>query len=284
MSVLLGLGLGTGLLLMYLSFWPPSAPRSRKVTIPPLRRLLDEAGHQRISTGALVLVIVGSAALVFLLVFALTQAPPVAACFAVFAGAAPWAGLRWQARRRRAVLADVWPDAVDHLRSAVRSGLSLPEALIGLGNAGPQPLREPFAEFGRDWRSGQNLEPALRRLKDRLADPVGDRIIAALLITREVGGTDLGRLLGTLSEFLRQNARTRSELSARQSWITNAAKLAVAAPWVIVLLMAAQPAAAEAYSDAAGTLLLGIGLVVSVISYHSMLRIGRLSQERRVLV
>ncbi|GMA85970.1 hypothetical protein GCM10025868_12200 [Angustibacter aerolatus] len=33
----------------------------------------------------------------------------------------------------------------------------------------------------------------------------------ALRIAREVGGTDLGRLLRTLAEFLRDEAATRSE-------------------------------------------------------------------------
>ncbi|MEZ5160474.1 MAG: hypothetical protein R2709_06805 [Marmoricola sp.] len=34
----------------------------------------------------------------------------------------------------------------------------------------------------------------LDRLKDRLADPVGDRVVEALRIAREVGGGDSGRL------------------------------------------------------------------------------------------
>ena len=44
-----------------------------------------------------------------------------------------------------------------------------------------------------------------------------------------MGGSDLGKLLGTLAEFLRESARTRSELEARQSWTVNAARLALAA-------------------------------------------------------
>ncbi|WP_120004270.1 type II secretion system F family protein [Nesterenkonia muleiensis] len=285
-ATVLGLTLGVGLLLVLSSF----APR-KKVPIRPLagvtrriRRLVDEAGHHNMPLSALVIGTAVCAVTAFVLVFTLTTAVPVASCFAVFAGLLPWGMLRWQLIRRRKQLAAVWPDVVDHLRSAVRSGLSLPEGLIELAHSGPQPLREPFAEFGRDWRASVPMDSALERLKVRLADPVGDRIVLALRMTRELGGTDLGRLLDTLADVLRENARTRSELEARQSWTITGAKLAVAGPWAVVLLLSARPEAAEAYRTATGMVVLAAGLAVSVVCYQLMLRIGALPAEERVLV
>lgn len=117
----------------------------------------------------------------------------------------------------------------------------------------------------------------------RLADPTADRIVEAIRITREVGGSDLGRLLGTLAEFLRDAARTRSELEARQSWTVNAARLAVAAPWIVLMLLATRPEAVAAYNSAAGSFVLLGGLVVSVGCYRLMLRIGALPEDERVL-
>jgi tight adherence protein B len=40
-------------------------------------------------------------------------------------------------------------------------------------------------------------------------------VIEPLQMAGEVGGTDLGRLLRTLSAFLRDDGRTRSELETR---------------------------------------------------------------------
>ena len=40
-------------------------------------------------------------------------------------------------------------------------------------------------------------------------------------MAREVGGTDLGRVLRTLSTFLREDARTRAELETRQGWVVH---------------------------------------------------------------
>ena len=42
---------------------------------------------------------------------------------------------------------------------------------------------------------------SLERLKERLSDPVGDRVIEGLRIAREVGGGELGRLLRSLSGY-----------------------------------------------------------------------------------
>ncbi|NLS11209.1 type II secretion system protein F [Nesterenkonia sp. MY13] len=285
-SVLLGLGLGTGLLLVIQSFSPrrEKPPRIGSKKPHPIRRVLDEAGHHRLPVSALIVAMTAAGLLAFLTVLLITSVPAIAACFGLFAVAAPYALVLWQAKRRQRSLAGVWPDVVDHLRSAIRSGLSLPEGLMELGRNGPEPLREPFTEFGDDWRAGMTLEHALERLRNRLADPVGDRIVLALNITRELGGTDLGRLLNTLAEVLRENTRTRSELEARQSWTVTGARVAVAAPWIVVLMLATRPEAAAAYREPTGVGVLAAGLAVSVLCYWTMLRIGALPRQERVLV
>ena len=175
------------------------------------------------------------------------------------------------------------PDAIDNLRSAVRAGLTLPEALTQLAERGPNELRVPFEEFAADYRAGARFSDALERLKHSLADPTADRLIASLHVTREVGGADIGRLLETLSDFLRDDARTRAELEARQSWTVNGARLAVVAPWLILLLLVTQPQAAAAYQSVTGLVILLGGVGVSVICYQLMLKIGSLPAERRIL-
>lgn len=283
MSALVGLLAGMGLFLIWSACW--SAPARQ---IPPghaskVAQLLAQAGLPQVTPASLVASAAGLAALVALLVLVLTGAPAIAACLALLSGYVPFAMLRARARRRSAVMRELWPEVVDHLRSAIRAGLSLPEALVQLGAKGPEQLRAEFQSFGADYRATGQFEGALQKLKARLSDPVADRIIEALRLTRDVGGSDLGKLLGTLSEFLRDHARTRSELEARQSWTVNAARLAVAAPWLVLMLMATRPEAIAAYNSPAGWAVLGGGLLISVICYRVMLRIGALPQEQRVL-
>jgi tight adherence protein B len=65
--------------------------------------------------------------------------------------------------------------------------------------------------------------------------------------------------------------------------VINAARLAVAAPWLVLLLLGTQSETLRAYDTAGGSLLLAIGAAVCVVAYRVMLHIGRLPEEQRVL-
>lgn len=278
----LGLALGCGLFCLWWSCWavPPRSPRRRSSR---LRELLQQAGLPDLAPHAVLAACVLGAATTLALAQAVTRTLPVAACLALLAGGSPVMVLRAKAQRRQSELRHAWPDAVDHLASAVRAGLSLPEALAALAVRGPADLRAGFAAFEVDYRASGRFDVALDDLKARLADPVGDRVVESLRLARQVGGTDLGRLLRTLADFLRSDARLRGELEARQSWTVNAARLAVAAPWVVLLVLATRPESLAAYSRPAGVVVLGVGAAVSAVSYTLMRRIARLPAERRVL-
>lgn len=282
MSVLLGALLGAGVLLVWWSFWP-SAPRGKKRARSWLTENLNQAGIDRVKPAQVIASCIGVGVFLFLLVYLISRSLPIALCFLIFGSWLPITLIRYRARKRQAVLRDLWPDVVDHLRSAIRAGMSLPESLAQLGDKGPEELRPVFQDFAADYRSTGNFDLTLNRLKVRLSDPVADRIIEALRLAREVGGTDLGKLLGTLGDFLRETTRTRRELEARQSWTVNAARLAVAAPWIVLLLLSTQPQAVRAYNSPAGVAILLGGLLVSFICYRLMLRIGALPEETRVL-
>jgi tight adherence protein B len=288
MGSLVGLMLGVGLFCVWWAFWAQEQPVSRQLggfgnLGVRIREVLVQAGVEGVSPSALAGTCLGLGTVAGLGVLAISASPPVAACFALIAAWLPVMTVRSRARRRRTVLRELWPEVVDNLSSGVRAGLSLPEALIQLSERGPEPLRPAFAAFARDYRASGRFGEALDELKERLADPVADRICEALRITREVGGSDLGRLLRSLSAFLREDARTRAELTARQSWIVNAARLAVVAPWAVLAVLATRPESVRPYNSAAGALVLATGAGLSVVAYWLMLRLARLPEEQRVL-
>jgi len=284
-GVLLGLLLGAGMACVWWSFWPVPPGRSTRTGAwgDRVRDVLVQAGVTGVGPGAVVAVSALTALVTGVLALALVPVPAIALVFAGFGAAAPWALLRGRARRRVARVRQLWPEVVDHLASGVRAGLSLPEALAQVGDRGPEALRPPFAAFGVDYRASGRFGESLDALKDRLADPVADRIVEALRLTREVGGTDLGRLLRTLSAFLREDLRTRGEMEARQGWTIYAARLAVAAPWLVLAMLGSRPEAAAAYDSGTGLLVLLAGGASTLVAYRMMLRIGRLPDDPRVL-
>ncbi len=83
--------------------------------------------------------------------------------------------------------------------------------------------------------------------------------------------------------FLREDARTRAELETRQGWTVNAARLATAAPWVVLAMLSLQHDSLQAFSTPAGAAVLGIGAGVTLVAYRLMIRIGRLPEDERVL-
>lgn len=283
MGPLLGLTLGVGALLMLLALTDDATERHQRVRRHRLADMIAEAGLTGVSPRGVVLTSVGLAVLVGMSFVVLTSTVPVAAAFALIAGAVPTVMLRKRAYRRRAELREVWPDVVDNLASAVRAGMSLPDALAQLGHRGPPALRAPFARFADDYRMTGRFGESLDTLKAHLADPTGDRIVESLRIAREVGGSDLGRLLRTLSAFLRDELRARSELETRQGWVVNAAKLAVAGPWILLALLSFRTTSIQAYQEPAGVAVLLVGGVVSVVAYRVMVAIGRLPEDARVL-
>lgn len=226
MGALLGLTLGLGLLLIWRS--GPRAPQPTATTSPSWfdrrRDMLRQAGVDGVGPGQLIAAQLVVAVLALVLVLALTRTSSVAACFGVFGLFLPVLIVRRMRRRRQGALREVWPEAIDNLASAVRAGLSLPEGLAALAVRGPAELRAPFERFAASYRASGRFGTCLDALKDDLADPVGDRICETMRVAREVGGSDLGTVLRTLSELLRADARTRSELEARQSWVINAAR------------------------------------------------------------
>jgi tight adherence protein B len=291
MAFVLGLLLGAGLVCATSPLlWPRTAvsgavrrrsPLSSSSVAIVLRARLVQAGLGRISLSAVaavsVLLGIGGAALCAALV-------PVVA-LALAAGtiglALPSAVILWRASAARRAARVVWPDVVDHLLSAIRSGLALPDSVVTLAHSGPAPTREAFREFETEYRATGNFSSCLDRLKNRLVDPVADRIIETLRMSREVGGQELPTVLRNLAAYLRDDAAVRAEIEARQSWTVNAARLGVAAPWIVLVLLATRPEAAAAYNTPAGTLVIVAGAALSVIAYWLMLVVGRLPEERR---
>ncbi|SOD73064.1 tight adherence protein B [Jatrophihabitans sp. GAS493] len=277
--------LGVGLLLIWRSGSRAPARRAAPTTGWTRRRsdLLRQAGVEGVGSLQLLGAQMLCSVLAGISVAILTSTASIALMFAVFAFFIPTTVLGRMRRRRQVLLRELWPEAIDNLASAVRAGMSLSEGLSALAIRGPEPLRLPFARFGAAYRASGRFGECLDVLKADLADPVGDRVCETVRVAREVGGNDLGNVLRALSELLRSDARTRAELETRQGWIVNAARLAVAAPWIVLLLLGTESTTLQAYNSTTGVALLAIGALVCLAAYRIMLRIGQLPPEPRVL-
>lgn len=283
MTLLLGALLAAGLLLSASPWLWPRSPEKKHAERRDDRitRLMDEAGFAAVAPHRLIVVIVTMALVVAAIVWLITGIPVLALLAAIAAGTAPIAFLRSRRLRLLKARRQMWPDVCDLLVAAIRVGLSLPDAVASLSESAPIAVRLAFAVFARDLRATGRFESSIDRLKATLADPTADRVVEALKMARQVGGTELTGVLRALSSSVRADAALRGEVEAKQSWIRGAAVLGVVAPWVILGLLALRPEGAQAYASAEGVMVIVAGAVVSVIAFRVMVRIGRLPEPRR---
>jgi tight adherence protein B len=176
--------------------------------------------------------------------------------------------------------AEAWPDVLETLVSGVRAGMSLPSALVSLEESDPPVLRGLLEPLYAELRIGSSIVNVLQGWRKSAADPVVDRIALAMTVASGVGGRALPSVLLNLGTYLRSEARTRAELIARQSWTVNAARLAVAAPWLMVLILGLR--AREAYQSPTGAIILLVGAAATWIGYEWMTALAKLPQERRI--
>ena len=273
-----------GVLLVASPFlWPARAGVAAESlgAVSAFRDRMSQAGLSTTSVPLFVTVCIVLGAVVAAVVFALVPVVALAAASGIVSIVAPVFVVNWRARQRLRAARGQWPDAVDHLLSGVRAGMSLPDSLAALAHVGPAGSRAALAEFERDYASTGNFSRSLDRLKESLADPVADRILETLRMSREVGGSELPGVLRSLSAFLREEAAVRGEVEARQSWVMNAARLGAAAPWVVLALLSTRPEAAAAYNTSGGVVLIVGGLLVTFVAYRFMLSIARLPEESR---
>lgn len=277
----IGAVLGCGVLLVCSVRWWPGGGRRRRPERMALRHRLAAAGLASVPPAGFVTVCALVALAAGALAIAATGVVALAAAVAVVGAAAPVAALGARIRRRAESTRVVWPDVADQLVSSIRAGLALPDAICALAATGPPPTRAAFAGFAEQYRITGNVGLALDELKQRLADPVADRLIETLRLAREVGGAELTGVLRALAQWLRHDHAARAEAAARRSWILVAARLGLAAPWIVLGLLCTRPEAAAAYNTPAGALVVLAGLGASALGYRIMIAVGRLPSPKR---
>ena len=281
MTLLLAALGAVGLVLVFSGATSPTTHRPT-VALGRLDHLAQASGFKHLTGPRLLTLCVVTWIAAFIAVAGLTKSLVIALALSSVVATIPFTIVTRRARRKRGSLRAAWPDAIATLIASVRAGVSLPEACLSLVERGPEETRNGFSAFASAYRSSGSFRAGLERLKEDMADPVADRVAAALSLAQEVGGTDLVRVLRTLGDFVREDVRVRNEIEARWSWTLTAARLAAAAPWVVLGLMATRPEAARAYASPTGAVVIAVGGAATFVGYKLMLRAARLPEERRL--
>lgn len=140
----------------------------------------------------------------------------IGSMFAGYFGPQLW--LRNTIDKRKELLVNGFPDALDLMVVCVEAGLGLDQAISRVGNEikqGHPDLGEEFILLNLELRAGLSREQALRNLVNR-TDLEDIRSLVALLIQTDRFGTSVGQALRVHSDSMRMKRRLKAEEKGAQ--------------------------------------------------------------------
>lgn len=272
-AALLGGGTGLGLLLVILSRRSSGVYRPRRGRI----RAGGRADRQRTLR-------LGSAVAVGLVTGLLTGW----VVGTVLAGLACWALPRVLGRdpeqARRVARIEAVATWTEMLRDTLSAAAGLEQAILATVPLAPAAIRGEVGDLAGDIGDGERLAPALCRLGERLDDPLGDLVVAALLLAAEQQTRRLAELLGSLADAARGQASMRMRVEAGRARTRTSVRVIVGTTLtfaVAVVLLNRDYTAA--YDSTTGQIvLLGIG-VLFALGFGWLSRMARVALPDRFL-
>lgn len=180
-------------------------------------------------------------------------------------------------RRRHRRVEPHWPQFVDDVASGVRAGVSVPVAMFEAGQRLDPCFQQLFAEAREFWVAGNGFELTMSSLRESIDSAAFDQFAQTVEIAHRQGGRSVATLLSQLARNVRAQEQLINEVRGRQSVTVTSAKVAVAAPWVVLALTCARPEVRESYQSTMGLFVLVAVALVCVCSYFAMRKVAEIS-------
>ena len=247
----------------------------------PRRDLLDArlartgrpitVSHYAIASGASV-VIAGGLVMIFL---KLPTMPSVLLGTAIGV-AVPHFVIGRMGKRRVARFLNLFPDAIDLMVRALKSGLPMTEAVISAAHEIGDPVGTEFSAVESGMRMGRDLDSLLWDIAKRIDTPEFRFFIIALGVQRETGG-NLAETLQNLSDLLRRRRSMRQKARAMASEARASTAILGSLPIVvtIILFMTSPNYIMTLFTDVRGLILVAIALGMLVSGIGIMIRMAK---------
>lgn len=197
-----------------------------------------------------------------------------ALCAALLMCAGPWYLVRRLSETRRRKIEDQLADSMVMFSSAIRAGLSIPQALELLAVESPKPISQEFTQISGAYKLGKPLERTLTEAKDDLKSENFVLFAAALLASRESGGRlneTVERISQSVVELQRLERKVRAETAqARKS----AVYMAIVPAILLVVYYFVDPQNTELlFVTLPGQIILSTAGMLNLIAYLWALKI-----------
>lgn len=248
-----------------------------------LNSQLRQAGLTNVQPAQFILLLTGSFGGLFGLLTFLTHSVLIAGAVCVCVGAQLLESFQSRVQLESQRANTLWPKYLDAIHSATWAGASLEQALLDSVSSAPPKISWALLEFEKDQGSGLSFTQSLDNLKARLANPISDRFIEITRLASASGGRGYLAALRTQALQLRLENATWVEIQVKQNWVLGTAKLAVLAPWLVLVLLSLRPETAIAFQSELGFAVLAIGLAASLLAFRLIKSLGKLPVRNRTL-
>jgi tight adherence protein B len=179
-------------------------------------------------------------------------------------------------KRRVAAFINLFPDAIDLMVRALRSGLPISEAIIMASHEIGDPIGSEFRTIESGMRLGRDLESLLWDIGKRIDAPEFRFFIIALSVQRETGG-NLAETLSNLSDVLRRRRTMRAKARAMASEARASTMILGSLPFIVtVILMTTSPGyIMPLFGDIRGLALIGLALFMLATGIGIMVRMAK---------
>jgi tight adherence protein B len=139
-------------------------------------------------------------------------------------------------KRRLAAFIALFPDAIDLIVRALRSGLPVSEAIVGAGHEIADPVGGELRQVEGGMKMGRDLESLLWDTAKRIDASEFRFFVIALSVQRETGG-NLAETLSNLSDVLRRRRQMQAKARAMASETRATTMILGGLPVAVILVL-----------------------------------------------
>jgi len=233
--------------------------RDRFLTRPPLKVQIRQAGLEMGMERFYLLSALSG--LLFTVVTFVAGAPLLAVPGALVAGSlgVPRWIVGYLRRRRVQAFLNEFPNALDIIVRAVRSGLPLNDAVRMIAVEAQEPVRTEFRRLVEAQQLGLSMAEAVMRMSETMPCPEVNFFGIVIQIQTQAGG-NLSEALGNLSRVLRDRKKMKAKVQALSMEAKASAVIIGALPVVVAILVYLTSPAyiTPLFTESVGHLVLGI--------------------------
>jgi len=168
------------------------------------------------------------------------------------------------------------------LSSSLAAGLPLDEASAYLTRHGSPHHRARWLKLHSRLVAGLPLQSALHDFKVGSADAWSDQLCEIVMACEVYNSSLLSNEIIDQAAFMRQAGDLLVDAKRRLSAAKSIAWLALAAPWLLVLMLSSRTENRQVFLQPQGLAILAIGVVASALAFQISKRIATLPEMNRV--